>query len=108
MEELPKCPLPLKGFKGGDDMVGWDSWARNQLMAAGSDLLGKLSNLQVLLLLSHLFSYFSYLFFAFWLGKFRPENAHNLIYQNCFIVSFVMIYYIGKIISLNGARDSWV
>lgn len=46
--------------------------------------------------------------FCFWLGKFRPENAHNLIYQNCFIVSFVMIYYIGKIISLNGARDSWV
>ncbi|KAF3457759.1 hypothetical protein FNV43_RR02418 [Rhamnella rubrinervis] len=46
LEELPKCPLPLKGFEGGDDMVGWDSWARNQLMAAGSDLLGKLSNLQ--------------------------------------------------------------
>jgi len=26
----------------------WENWARNQLMSAGSDLLGKFSNLQVL------------------------------------------------------------
>ncbi|KAJ1386499.1 Tetratricopeptide-like helical domain superfamily [Sesbania bispinosa] len=39
--ELPRCPLPLDN---GD--VEWDNWARNQLMAAGSDLLGKFSNLQ--------------------------------------------------------------
>nr|XP_048335273.1 tetratricopeptide repeat protein 27 isoform X2 [Ziziphus jujuba var. spinosa] len=47
LESLPKCPLPLRGMKGNDNkFVGWDSWARNQLMAAGSDLLGKFSYLQ--------------------------------------------------------------
>ncbi|RDX70742.1 Tetratricopeptide repeat protein 27 [Mucuna pruriens] len=38
--ELPRCPLCLDG---SDE---WDNWARNQLMSAGSDLLGKFSNLQ--------------------------------------------------------------
>ncbi|KAK7350764.1 hypothetical protein VNO77_09697 [Canavalia gladiata] len=41
--ELPRCPLPLDG---GDECVEWDNWARNQLMSAGSDLLGKFRNLQ--------------------------------------------------------------
>ncbi|XP_027343083.1 tetratricopeptide repeat protein 27 homolog isoform X1 [Abrus precatorius] len=40
---LPRCPLPVDG---GDERVEWDNWARNQLMSAGSDLLGKFSNLQ--------------------------------------------------------------
>ncbi|CAJ1975358.1 unnamed protein product [Sphenostylis stenocarpa] len=39
--ELPKCPLRLDG-----DDEERDNWARNQLMSAGSDLLGKFSNLQ--------------------------------------------------------------
>ncbi|KAF5942686.1 hypothetical protein HYC85_020328 [Camellia sinensis] len=49
-EKLPL--LPLVGFEdggGGGGGVGgaeWEGWARNQLMAAGSDLLGKFSNLQ--------------------------------------------------------------
>ncbi|CAL5348892.1 unnamed protein product [Camellia sinensis] len=48
-EKLPL--LPLMGFEdgGGGGGVGgaeWEGWARNQLMAAGSDLLGKFSNLQ--------------------------------------------------------------
>ncbi|XP_027904629.1 tetratricopeptide repeat protein 27 homolog [Vigna unguiculata] len=38
--ELPKCPICLDG---SDE---WENWARNQLMSAGSDLLGKFSNLQ--------------------------------------------------------------
>ncbi|XP_020213040.1 tetratricopeptide repeat protein 27 [Cajanus cajan] len=38
--ELPGCPLCLDG---SDE---WDNWARNQVMSAGSDLLGKFSNLQ--------------------------------------------------------------
>lgn len=42
---MPKCPLALAGDK---EMEEWENWARNQLMAAGSDLLGKLSNLQYL------------------------------------------------------------
>jgi hypothetical protein len=41
---MPKCPVALEGDK---EMVEWENWARNQLMAAGSDLLGKFSNLQV-------------------------------------------------------------
>ena len=52
---MAKCPLALKkvGGKGEDeDLVEWENWARNQLMAAGSDLLGKFSNLQVTLLLN--------------------------------------------------------
>ncbi|CAL5417907.1 unnamed protein product [Camellia sinensis] len=46
-EKLPL--LPLMGFEDGGGGVGgaeWEGWARNQLMAAGSDLLGKFSNLQ--------------------------------------------------------------
>ncbi|ESW10241.1 hypothetical protein PHAVU_009G192300 [Phaseolus vulgaris] len=39
--ELPRCPLCLDG---GDEER--DNWARNQLMSAGSELLGKFSNLQ--------------------------------------------------------------
>ncbi|KAI9079748.1 hypothetical protein K1719_038369 [Acacia pycnantha] len=42
---LPRCPLPLEVGKS-DEYQEWDSWARNQLMSAGSDLLGKFSNLQ--------------------------------------------------------------
>ncbi|KAG5148551.1 hypothetical protein JHK82_015432 [Glycine max] len=42
--ELSKCPLCLDG---SDE---WDNWARNQFMSAGSDLLGKFSNLQYLVL----------------------------------------------------------
>ncbi|CAN6555577.1 unnamed protein product [Malus baccata var. baccata] len=42
LEGLPKCPLPLAVPKCDE----WDNWARNQLMAAGSDLLGKLINIQ--------------------------------------------------------------
>ena len=52
---MEKCPLALKkvGGKGEDEeLVEWENWARNQLMAAGSDLLGKFSNLQVTLLLN--------------------------------------------------------
>ena len=48
---LPKCPLPLTESKGVEKFVEWDNWARNQLMSAGSDLLGKFANLQVLLLI---------------------------------------------------------
>jgi hypothetical protein len=47
---MPKCPLALKVGKGDEELVEWENWARNQLMAAGSDLLGKFSNLQVLLI----------------------------------------------------------
>lgn len=43
---LPRCPLPLEVGEG-DEYQEWDNWARNQLMSAGSDLLGKFSNLQV-------------------------------------------------------------
>ncbi|EXB68722.1 Tetratricopeptide repeat protein 27-like protein [Morus notabilis] len=42
---LPKCPLPL-GASIEFELGEWDNWARNQLMSSGSDLLGKLSNLQ--------------------------------------------------------------
>ncbi|KAK7818679.1 tetratricopeptide repeat protein 27 like protein [Quercus suber] len=51
LKEMAKCPLALKkvGGKGEDEeSVEWENWARNQLMAAGSDLLGKFSNLQYL------------------------------------------------------------
>ncbi|KAL7175862.1 hypothetical protein ACSBR2_029439 [Camellia fascicularis] len=47
-----KLPLsPLVGFEdggggGGGGGAEWEDWARNQLMAAGSDLLGKFSNLR--------------------------------------------------------------
>ncbi|CAL8114489.1 unnamed protein product [Prunus armeniaca] len=42
LEGLPKCPLPLEVPQCDE----WENWAGNQLMAAGSDLLGKLSNIQ--------------------------------------------------------------
>ncbi|XVE98988.1 hypothetical protein REPUB_Repub03eG0157200 [Reevesia pubescens] len=43
---LSKRPLPMKAWWDGSEMVEWENWARNQLMAAGSDLLGKFSYLQ--------------------------------------------------------------
>ncbi|GKV20826.1 hypothetical protein SLEP1_g30887 [Rubroshorea leprosula] len=46
LEELPRRPLPMKAWWGGSECVGWENWARNQLMSAGSDLLGKFSFLQ--------------------------------------------------------------
>ncbi|GMI88685.1 hypothetical protein like AT5G17270 [Hibiscus trionum] len=46
LDGLPKRPLPMKAWCEGSEMVEWENWARNQLMAAGSDLLGKLSYLQ--------------------------------------------------------------
>ncbi|OIW21816.1 hypothetical protein TanjilG_11551 [Lupinus angustifolius] len=42
LKGLPRCPLPLEV----GEFTEWDNWARNQLMSAGSDLLGKFSNLQ--------------------------------------------------------------
>ncbi|KAK7282181.1 hypothetical protein RIF29_10778 [Crotalaria pallida] len=42
LKGLPRCPLPLEV----GEFAEWDNWARNQLMSAGSDLLGKFSNLQ--------------------------------------------------------------
>lgn len=41
-KELPRFPLSLVEFECAE----WDIWARNYLMADGSDLLGKFSNLQ--------------------------------------------------------------
>ncbi|KAM7479896.1 hypothetical protein LguiA_028109 [Lonicera macranthoides] len=48
LERLPLLPvMPLvEGIEG--DWGEWEVWARNELMAAGSDLLGKFSNLQYL------------------------------------------------------------
>ncbi|XP_039055508.1 tetratricopeptide repeat protein 27-like isoform X1 [Hibiscus syriacus] len=46
VDGLPKRPLPMKAWWEGSEMVEWENWARNQLMAAGSDLLGKFSYLQ--------------------------------------------------------------
>lgn len=71
VEGFPKCPLPLMESKGVDKFVEWDNWARNELMSAGSHLLGKFSNLQVLLLiflflLAFIFELFSNL---------DPENS---------------------------------
>lgn len=43
-KELPRFPLSLVELECAE----WDIWARNYLMADGSDLLGKFSNLQVL------------------------------------------------------------
>ena len=57
---MPKCPLAaLKKFgdKGDkEELVEGENWARSQLTAAGSDLLGKFSNLQVLLQLIYSFA----------------------------------------------------
>ncbi|KAE8661257.1 calcium-dependent protein kinase SK5-like [Hibiscus syriacus] len=48
VDGLPKRPLPMKAWWEGSEMVEWENWARIQLMAAGSDLLGKFSYLQYL------------------------------------------------------------
>ncbi|XP_059640826.1 uncharacterized protein LOC132282985 [Cornus florida] len=49
-QRLPLLPLTAFALKeeelGGGGGVEWEGWARNQLMSAGSDLLGKFSNLQ--------------------------------------------------------------
>ncbi|OMO89448.1 Tetratricopeptide-like helical [Corchorus olitorius] len=47
VEKLPNRPFPMKAWWEGSETVEWESWARNQLMSAGSDLLGKFSYLQL-------------------------------------------------------------
>ncbi|XP_048138112.1 tetratricopeptide repeat protein 27 homolog isoform X2 [Rhodamnia argentea] len=46
LKGFPKCPLPLDV----EEYVEWDNWARHQLMSAGSDLLGKFTHLQYIVL----------------------------------------------------------
>ncbi|KAL8139663.1 hypothetical protein V2J09_005684 [Rumex salicifolius] len=41
--ELPSVPLPWKVITKG---ASWEAWARNEIMSAGSDLIGKFSSLQ--------------------------------------------------------------
>ncbi|KAL9677972.1 hypothetical protein QQ045_015810 [Rhodiola kirilowii] len=41
---LPSCPLPWMVSQ----VPEWENWARNQIMSAGSDLLGRFTNLQYL------------------------------------------------------------
>ncbi|CAN6975029.1 unnamed protein product [Brassica oleracea var. botrytis] len=41
-----KCSLPFKVSEKSKELVEWENWAKIQLMSAGSDLLGKFSNLQ--------------------------------------------------------------
>ncbi|KAM7267769.1 hypothetical protein ACFE04_009935 [Oxalis oulophora] len=47
LDDLPKCLNPIVVTREVD-LIQWETWARNQLMSAGSDLLGKFSNLQYL------------------------------------------------------------
>lgn len=46
LKGFPKCPLPLDV----EEYVEWDNWACHQLMSAGSDLLGKFTHLQYIVL----------------------------------------------------------
>ncbi|KAG5403322.1 hypothetical protein IGI04_009441 [Brassica rapa subsp. trilocularis] len=41
-----KCSLPFEVSEKSKELVEWENWAKIQLMSAGSDLLGKFSNLQ--------------------------------------------------------------
>ncbi|CAN7114389.1 unnamed protein product [Brassica rapa subsp. narinosa] len=41
-----KWSLPFKASEKSKELVEWENWAKIQLMSAGSDLLGKFSNLQ--------------------------------------------------------------
>lgn len=48
---MPQVPIMPNGFKeeGNDGgWAEWELWARNELMLTGSELSGKLLNLQVL------------------------------------------------------------
>ena len=51
-----KCSLPFK-VSESKELVEWENWAKIQLMSAGSDLLGKFSNLQVLCFVSFACTY---------------------------------------------------
>ncbi|CAH2072538.1 unnamed protein product, partial [Thlaspi arvense] len=44
-DQSTKCSLPFK-VSESKELVEWENWAKIQLMSAGSDLLGKFSNLQ--------------------------------------------------------------
>ncbi|KAJ0037598.1 hypothetical protein Pint_23169 [Pistacia integerrima] len=47
VEKLSERCLPFKVLDSeGSELVEWENWARNQLMSAGSDLIGKFSFLQ--------------------------------------------------------------
>ncbi|KAJ0243692.1 Protein prenylyltransferase superfamily protein [Hirschfeldia incana] len=44
-DKSAKCSLPFKVTES-KELIEWENWAKIQLMSAGSDLLGKFSNLQ--------------------------------------------------------------
>ncbi|OMO97485.1 hypothetical protein COLO4_14587 [Corchorus olitorius] len=64
LEGLLKRPLPMKAWWDGHGMEEWEDWARNELMAAGSDLAAKFSFLQVYLYLFISDPLASYIVFA--------------------------------------------
>ncbi|KAK5845014.1 uncharacterized protein LOC108482922 [Gossypium arboreum] len=71
VNRLPKRPLPMKVWWEGSEMVEWENWARNQLMAAGSDLLGK-------------FCYLQYIVFA----KMLLLKTSDLLFEASFMSTF--------------------
>ncbi|TYI42694.1 hypothetical protein ES332_A01G117000v1 [Gossypium tomentosum] len=71
VNRLPKRPLPMKAWWEGSEMVEWENWARNQLMAAGSDLLGK-------------FCYLQYIVFA----KMLLLKTSDLLFEASFMSTF--------------------
>lgn len=82
MERLPKRPLPMKAWLEESEIVEWENWARNQLMAAGSDLLGKFSYLQVIF------------FFSIHRGVFQLVK-----YKNCsffFLLLLLLFAFLGN------------
>ncbi|MBA0823186.1 hypothetical protein Goarm_019933, partial [Gossypium armourianum] len=70
-EKACRRPLPMKAWWEGSEMVEWESWARNQLMAAGSDLLGK-------------FCYLQYIVFA----KMLLLKTRDLLFEASFMSTF--------------------
>ncbi|KAI4330077.1 hypothetical protein MLD38_028385 [Melastoma candidum] len=50
LKELPNCPLPSEFRAKVEGYKEWDMWAQNQLMSTGSELHGKFTHLQYIVL----------------------------------------------------------
>lgn len=98
--------MPIGTFEGSHGGAGgaeWEGWARNQLMAAGSDLLGKFSNLQVLDYLyvhcncARSFCHQSYCYYALILKVFMTGIGVLFMFSVHLVCPFFLNHNRGKI-----------
>ncbi|QCE13580.1 superkiller protein 3 [Vigna unguiculata] len=102
--ELPRCPLRLDG-----DDEERDNWARNELISAGSDLVGKFSNLQYIVFAKMLLIRVKDLGVEmkslwWWLARVLVVQQ-RVLNERCSSLSDLLHLYMGEALQTFGCRE---